>query len=69
LSGRKFSWDLDKCGYWRFQVKYVSRYWELMPSDWELLDVKLRESMEESWVFHQDLFISLGMGEESEERS
>ena len=40
-----------------------------MPSDWELLDVKLRESMEESWVFHQDLFISLGMGEESEERS
>ena len=30
LPGRKFFWDPDRCGHWRFQVKYVSGYWELI---------------------------------------
>lgn len=49
-------------------MKYVSRYWELTLSNGELLEEGLR-SPKESRVFHQDLFISPGMGAESEERS
>lgn len=29
LPGRKFFSGLDRCGYWGFQVKRVSGYWEL----------------------------------------
>jgi hypothetical protein len=27
--GRKLFWDANRCGHWTFQVKCVSRFWEL----------------------------------------
>ena len=33
LPARKFFWDPVECGHWGFQVKCVSRYWELTSRD------------------------------------
>lgn len=70
LSDRKFSWDSDKCAHWGFRVKYVSRYWMLTLGNIDELEggpVGVYRRVE-SRMFHQDLFSSLVMVAESEER-
>lgn len=70
LCDRKYFWDPDGCVCWGFQVKYVSRYWELIHRNGDLVEVGLRSSRgsREKRGFHQDLLSQLGMWTEAEER-
>lgn len=70
LSDRKFSLDPEKCAHSGFQVKYVSRYWMLILGNVDELEgepVGVYRRVESS-MFHRDLFSSLVMVAECEER-
>lgn len=60
---RKFFTDPDVYGHMGFQVKCVSRYWELT-----LRRTDEDHRRKKSRVFYQDILSHLRMGTESEER-
>lgn len=71
LSGRECFWDPALFGHGIFQLGCVSWYWELTLRDGDMLERKWTEGIhgrEKSWLWHLDLFSTIIMGTEWQER-